>query len=208
MRLLVPGGKWDRKVALSEPVVAVAWVDESDPYVQVGVAAAAGLFPQSKRVDLPLPRGIGAAFMAEVADTHRNIYAEHRELYGVEVAAKIEKCLSVDGSAVAAARLNRGAYRNKVMALFENFDLLATPTLPVLPPKAGTDESIARRQLIRFTFPFNVTGMPAISVPCGSGELPVSIQLVGRPGDDGFLLATARALVNELQSRTRDDEQG
>jgi Asp-tRNA(Asn)/Glu-tRNA(Gln) amidotransferase A subunit family amidase len=50
--------------------------------------------------------------------------------------------------------------------------------------------------MIRFTYPFNALGWPALALPCGDAEdgLPASVQLVGRPGDDGLVLAAGRAL--------------
>jgi aspartyl-tRNA(Asn)/glutamyl-tRNA(Gln) amidotransferase subunit A len=83
--------------------------------------------------------------------------------------------------------------------VFEDTDLVATPTLPAVPPRSQTSEDIARRQLIRFTFPFNVVGLPAIAVPCGSGRRPVSIQIVGAPGRDDLVLGAANALFKRLR---------
>jgi Asp-tRNA(Asn)/Glu-tRNA(Gln) amidotransferase A subunit family amidase len=50
--------------------------------------------------------------------------------------------------------------------------------------------------MIRFTYPFNALGWPALALPCGSAEegLPASVQIVGRPGDDALVLAAGRLL--------------
>ncbi|HEY6584697.1 MAG TPA: amidase family protein, partial [Gaiellaceae bacterium] len=78
----------------------------------------------------------------------------------------------------------------------EGVDLLLTPTLPIVPPPADVEELEVRETLIRFTFPFNALGWPALAVPAGPAEegLPASLQLVGRPGDDALLLAVGSSL--------------
>jgi aspartyl-tRNA(Asn)/glutamyl-tRNA(Gln) amidotransferase subunit A len=80
-------------------------------------------------------------------------------------------------------------------------DALVLPTLPVSVPRQGIATlKVAGRvlpvptALTRLTSPFNFTGMPAVSIPCGRDRrgLPVSLQLVGRPGADATVLAAAR----------------
>jgi aspartyl-tRNA(Asn)/glutamyl-tRNA(Gln) amidotransferase subunit A len=80
--------------------------------------------------------------------------------------------------------------------------VLALPAAPV-PAMGVSDTSLTINGeptdvfhgLIRLTGPFNVTGAPAVSVPCGwtSGGLPVGLQLAGRHFEDHVVLATARA---------------
>ena len=54
--------------------------------------------------------------------------------------------------------------------------------------------------LISCTLPFNVTGGPALALPCGPAELglPASVQLAGRPGDDALVLAAGLLLAAAL----------
>jgi aspartyl-tRNA(Asn)/glutamyl-tRNA(Gln) amidotransferase subunit A len=93
-------------------------------------------------------------------------------------------------------------YRAAMDAFFARRDLLVTPTLPCPPFAAGADQpgSVAGRPTeylswTAFTYPFNVTGQPAATVPCGvtPDGLPVGLQLVGRRGEDGLVLRAARA---------------
>ena len=79
-------------------------------------------------------------------------------------------------------------------------DLLVMPTLPmkatVIPPRdASREEYVARAlEMLPNTAPFDVTGHPAITVPCGtSGGLPVGMMLIGRRGDDATVLRAADA---------------
>lgn len=87
----------------------------------------------------------------------------------------------------------------------EHFDILVTPTLTNLPPRTGQMPSFSSQSVEEcyldllgqnaFTYPFNVTGQPAITIPCGWSEsgLPIGLQIVGRMGDDAGVLALAAA---------------
>jgi aspartyl-tRNA(Asn)/glutamyl-tRNA(Gln) amidotransferase subunit A len=86
--------------------------------------------------------------------------------------------------------------------VFQKVDFLATPTAATPAPKldAGPSEIGAptgalRVSLRRFTQPFNLTGSPAVTVPCGFSRdgLPIGLQLIGRPFDDARLLNLAHA---------------
>jgi aspartyl-tRNA(Asn)/glutamyl-tRNA(Gln) amidotransferase subunit A len=104
--------------------------------------------------------------------------------------------MQVDDAAVHAAEQARVLYRERVAELMASVDLLVTPTLSVVAPPAGIGDLVLREQLLRFTYPFNAIGAPALALPCGQAEhgLPASVQLVGRPGEDAFVLAAGRAL--------------
>jgi aspartyl-tRNA(Asn)/glutamyl-tRNA(Gln) amidotransferase subunit A len=89
-------------------------------------------------------------------------------------------------------------------------DLLLTPTLPVTAFTAGLDEpegwqrsTLAPLDWTPFTFPFNLTGQPAATVPCGVDRngLPVGLQIVGRWRDDGTVLRAATAIESAMPWR-------
>ena len=181
--------------------VALAWLDGADPLVRARVEAAGRLLG-ARPVDFPLPKGTTSVFMREVADVHRELYAEHSDLYGENIRPKIERCLAVTDAEAAAAATARAAYEQQALAALEGFDLLLTPTLGFVPPPADVDEIATRQGVIRFTYPFNLLGWPALALPCGPAEegLPASAQLVGRPGADPQVLAAAALLEAELKA--------
>lgn len=94
-----------------------------------------------------------------------------------------------------------------VVAFFDDWDLLLTPTLNYPPPPIGaigaSDDPVETWQDYRlfhaFTWPFNMTGQPAASVPFGfsADELPIGVQLVGRPNDEHTVIAAAAVLERE-----------
>ena len=100
----------------------------------------------------------------------------------------------------AMAKVN--AYWQEVHVFLARFDLLLTPTtaVPPFPLGAGVPREIAGQEVSRlgwmpFTYPFNLTGQPAASVPAGWTEdgLPVGLQIVGRRHADRTVLAGAAA---------------
>jgi aspartyl-tRNA(Asn)/glutamyl-tRNA(Gln) amidotransferase subunit A len=172
--------------------IGLGWLDEAEPAVRVAVEeAAAAWFPAGETIDFPRPSGTSKVFMHEVADVHRELFAEHAAEYGPDVRAKIEKCLKVTDREYEAGVRNREEYRERALEALEGFDLLVTPTMPVLPPPVGAPELDVRDALTHFTYPINALGWPALAVPAGEA----SLQIVGRPGDDARVLAAVSSLV-------------
>jgi Asp-tRNA(Asn)/Glu-tRNA(Gln) amidotransferase A subunit family amidase len=173
MQVLAPGFELPSR---AEPRIATSWGADG----RLGNAV----------VDFPLPEHVGPAFMSEVADVHRELFAEHPDAYGDNVRTKVERCLAVTDDEAAAARRRRDEYRERAEATLDDFDLLITPTLSIEPPPADVKELSVREAMIRFTIPFNSLGWPALSIPLGG----TSVQIVGRPGDDGLVLAAGLSL--------------
>lgn len=84
------------------------------------------------------------------------------------------------------------AYQGEVDRLFDRFDVIVTPTVPITaPPIAGPIDGM---KILRNTWPLNAAGTPAISIPCGTDTagLPVGLQVIARRGEDDKLLRIAR----------------
>ena len=201
---LAPGFEPVELESLEELDVGVAWTELADPLVRERVEAAAAASPRRRSVELPLvPNETYAVFMREVANVHRELFAENADLYGEDVRLKLEKCFTVARSRGRAAERLRREYREQVEEALDGLDLVLTPTLPIVPPPldrgAGPGDLDVREALIRFTYPFSALGWPALAVPCGSAEggLPASLQIAGRAGADGLVLA-AGMLVSPL----------
>ena len=153
-----------------------------------------------ERIDFPLPGDMNPAFQAEAADVHRELFAEHADLYGENVRRKLEAAFAVSEEAVAASRAGREAYRERALEALEGFDVLLTPTMPMVAPPVGPGDLVLRERMIMLTRPFNATGWPALALPCGPAEdgLPASLQIAARPGADALVLAVAQALERAL----------
>jgi aspartyl-tRNA(Asn)/glutamyl-tRNA(Gln) amidotransferase subunit A len=200
LEAIAPGFSPVELGSFEEIVVGMAWTDEADPLVARRVREAAGHFPRSRSLEWPRPE-IGALFMREVADVHRELYAENGELYGEELAVKIERCLAVPDAEATRAGQARAEYRERSLELLDGLDLLITPTLQCVAPPTGIGDLALRERLIANTLPFNTLGWPALALPCGPAEdgLPASIQLVGRPGADGLVLAAGSRLASLIR---------
>jgi aspartyl-tRNA(Asn)/glutamyl-tRNA(Gln) amidotransferase subunit A len=201
MQTLAPAFS-SEEAALAELAVGVAWLDRCDPGVRACVEPAARLFPRRRPVDFPLPEHVGAVFMREVAEVHHGLYPEYADSYGDNVRTKLERCHRVTDAEYQEALRARAEYRERAEEAFNDLELLITPTLGFVAPPSDVDELAIRDDTIRFTYPFNILGWPALAVPCGRAEdgLPASVQIVGRAGDDGRVLAAGAALEAALAS--------
>ena len=198
---LVPGFEPVELESLEELEVGVAWTELADPLVRERVEAAAARFPRRRPVELPFPdAGILAAFMREVADVHRELFAENADLYGEDVRIKVEtlpRGTRLRGRArrTAPNRVpgagRRGARRPRPGPHADAPDRRAAAARG-----AGPGDLDVRVSLIRFTYPISALGWPALALPCGPAEdgLPASLQIVGRAGADALVLAAARLL--------------
>src|ERR1051326_2386316 len=91
--------------------------------------------------------------------------------------------------------------RREILQLFDSIDLILTPTTPMLAPTLGdlqaAPDQLRNKELImlRNTRPFNVYGLPAISLNCGFSKsgLPIGLQITGAPGAEGAVLALAHS---------------
>jgi aspartyl-tRNA(Asn)/glutamyl-tRNA(Gln) amidotransferase subunit A len=201
LEALAPDFEARATAGLEEAQIAVLWTDEAEPLVRDRVEAAAALFPRRRDAELPYPaKAGGAVFMREVAEVHRELYAEHGDLYGEDVAGKIELCLAVTDADYEEGLRARENYRTVADEMLGESDLFLAPTLLCVAPPVGIGDPALRRTLIRCTLPFNVLGWPALALPCGPAEdgLPASVQLIGRPGQDALVLAVGEALEAAL----------
>ena len=200
MRALVPGFDAE-ELPLDELLAGIGWLEGADPLVRRAVERAASLVGGARPVTFPETEATFPLFMREVADVHRELFAENGELYGANVAGKIERCLAVTDAEVAAAAVAKADYEGQALAAIEGYDILLTPTIGFVAPPADVDEIAMRNRIVRFTYPFNLLGWPALALPAGPAEdgYPASVQIVGRPGADRLVLGAGRALESALR---------
>jgi aspartyl-tRNA(Asn)/glutamyl-tRNA(Gln) amidotransferase subunit A len=140
--------------------------------------------------------------LAEAAAYHARTLETSPDLYSPTVRARLELGRYVPAEDHVRAQAGRRWLRREVDEALEGSDALVVPTLPIPPPVLGAasitirgQEEPVRNLMLRLTQLFNLTGHPAVALPCGmtSGGLPWSLQLVGARGTTNDLLDVAAA---------------
>ena len=163
----------------------------------VEALGAAGF--QVVEIDVPelelVGEALGAIVLREAWDVHRDLYAREAEGYGPGTRALLELGAGVTEEAYRQGLADRDEVRAAFARAFEEVDLLAGPTVaypaPPVDPPFGTPEGELEG---RYTGPYNLAGIPAVSLPCGAveGNLPAGLQLAAAAHRDELLLSAAR----------------
>jgi Asp-tRNA(Asn)/Glu-tRNA(Gln) amidotransferase A subunit family amidase len=138
---------------------------------------------------------------AEAYAYHEPFVARSPELYQPATLARIQAGANISAAEVRQASKDLEASRQAIQRIFDDVDLLLTPTVPIPPPLIAElkkhPEDLRPQELImlRNTRPFNVWGIPTISIPCGftTNGLPIGLQLAAGHGREDLLLQAAHA---------------
>jgi Asp-tRNA(Asn)/Glu-tRNA(Gln) amidotransferase A subunit family amidase len=148
---------------------------------------------------------------AESYAYHEAFVARTPELYQCATLERIQSAANISAAAALRAGHDLERERRSISKIFEDIDILLTPTVPV-PPFTIADlkekpETLRPAELLmlRNTRPFNVWGIPAISVPCGfmKNNLPIGLQLAAAPWREDLLLQCAYAYEQATDWHTR-----
>lgn len=159
----------------------------------------------TRNVTIPIPPD-SAVFRCEPFVYHQKYLAEHADQYHPETLRRIRTGAEVIATQYVEGYRKLLELRREIVRVFDGVDLLITPTTPVLPPSiaalqaAPQDLRTTEIMMLRNTRPFNVFGLPTISVPCGFSQcgLPIGLQISGAPGAEGSVLALAYRFEQEL----------
>lgn len=144
-------------------------------------------------------------FYAGVAARLEPFLAEWRDRIDPGLLEVVEEGNRLSGIDLIKASFARAAFYQEVRQFFQRYDLLLSPTLAVPPFAAGMERppdypAGSRLSWVAFTYPFNLTGHPAATVPCGftADGLPIGLQIVGRRLQDGLVLRASAAFEAAL----------
>jgi aspartyl-tRNA(Asn)/glutamyl-tRNA(Gln) amidotransferase subunit A len=186
------------------------YFEAADGEVQSVVREAARTFidlgAAVKEVDLSFLRAAAQAnsqmTQADAAAFHRQRLAEHPDWFGEDIQQRLRNGAALTSTDYSLARRTQSEIRLRMEQFFTDYDVLLTPTTPVPAPLIdGSDALEQARQLTRFTSPFNLTGLPALSVPCGftREDLPVGLQIVARSWGEGTVLRAGHAFEQAVK---------
>ena len=195
------------------------------PEVQSAIKAAAKVFVSTgaRFEDVSLPH-LGDSLepstniaLSEATRYHQSqgFYPARAAEYGADVSSRLKMGTQVRAVDYLRAFEVKRQMESDFDAAFERVDAILAPTVPIAAPRIGEDETkiadeneSVRSALVRLNRPANLTGHPAISIPCGftRGALPIGLQLIGPRWAEASLLAIAHTYEDSTEWHTRRPE--
>ncbi|MBC6456643.1 amidase [Actinomadura sp. HBU206391] len=166
-------------------------------------AALSPVGAEVEEVELPGAAGMSETYSAiqgsEAYEVHADRVAADAALFDPEVLERLRLAAETAGWRYVRALRDRGRLQNEMSALLSRYDVLALPTTPLVAPPLGARTTEingtavgVRPAMLSMTSPWNVCGLPALSVPAGMvGSLPTGLQLITGPGREDLLFGVA-----------------
>ncbi len=181
-----------------------ATLDQLPPKLRIGVPRAFFFDDLHPEVAAAIEKAIQLFrdLHAEIHEVKLDVPTDRTsDLYQPVTLARIKSGANTSAAAALRAHRELEAARHSIRKAFDEVDILLTPTVPMPPPKIADlkahPENLRPVELLmlRNTRPFNVWGIPTISIPCGftSDNLPIGLQLAGPPWREELVLQVANA---------------
>jgi aspartyl-tRNA(Asn)/glutamyl-tRNA(Gln) amidotransferase subunit A len=189
------------------------YFDLLDPEVEAAVRRAIAALEElgiaSREVSVPTMKYAGALRFSSMSDsvvTHEPLIASNRDDYSPDTLYRTMAGQFVLGRDYSKALKVQRIIKEEHARVLQDVDFLVTPTTPLPAPRIDADTITVDGEeqkvrgpgsglISRNTSPMNSTGFPAISVPCGFSDagLPIGLQFIGRPWDEGTLFRISQA---------------
>jgi amidase len=149
----------------------------------------------------PLLSTVVPLMITEAAVAHAATYPLHADRYGPDLKRMLDTAAAVTATDIARSIHSRAAFSGALRKVFDDIDLLLTPASPAPTPTWDEIEALSDDlgavldRVGRFTFPFNVSGNPTLSLPSGFAPtgLPLGIQLIGPHQGEALLCRAGHA---------------
>jgi amidase len=174
--------------------------------------ALVALGARSVPVDFPSIADATTAWLhlclSEVAIAHEATYPGRAAEYGPGLGNVLEAARKVSAGEVGKAHIQRDKFTGQVAAAFQDIDVLLIPVWPTPMPSAAEWVEMAQgdiAELLRYAGPFNLTGMPALTMNGGFDQrgAPIGFQLVGKHLSEDLLLRVGHAFQSITDWHTR-----
>jgi len=199
MTLLEPGFE----IATTRPS-RVGWLRiDCDPLIDAALERALRA-TEWELMELDLPEwgevnaAAGLLLVAEAWASDGELVERFPDKIGDDVRERLHLGRDVEEVALAWAASKGELWRSRLAEIFSEVDILATPTLTILPPLMGDAEDLLKA---RCTLPANLAGIPALSLPVPTDEaLPASLQLMAPAGSEELVLAAGEVVESALST--------
>jgi amidase len=198
MQLLEPGFE----PAAKSPTRVGRLRVECDPVIDAAIDAALQATGWEV-VEVQLPEwdeanfACGLLLVAEAWETDGKLAESTPEKISDSVLERLRMGRDLDTGTVSSARVEAEKWRKRLHEAFGDFELMATPTLTILPPRIVDGEDLL---MARCTLPVNLARVPALALPVQTeAELPASLQLIAPEGGEEQLVAAGFALESALR---------
>ena len=202
-----------RKIAIASG----EFIETSDPEILNAVRETVTVFESMgckvEKVNVDWLRDVAAAnatmTRSDGAAVHRDRLRDQPEMFGEDIRRRLSVGAETSSTEYILARRTQAEAKKRFELFFESYDFLILPTTPTAAPTIeGHDAVEQAARLTRFTAPFNLTGLPALSMPCGftSEGLPIGLQIVARAWGDAKALNAGYAYEQATEWHKRKPE--
>jgi aspartyl-tRNA(Asn)/glutamyl-tRNA(Gln) amidotransferase subunit A len=175
-------------------VVDLSFLNDCDPEIVAGLHASAreleALGLQASTFNADWWTDSFEIFAPIQAFEAARIHAGNFDRFESSICERLEWGARIAPAEIAALRQRHEAFRSRMDDLIATHDVLLLPSIPVARLAAGADHGKTRGRLLRYTTPFSLAGVPAVTIPCATGGM----QLAAARGNDESLLKLAGQL--------------
>jgi amidase len=158
------------------------------------------------------PRAEATAAQMIITDTesarfHKAVYEADKSRFGPQLAGAMERGLAADPLALAGAYIERDRFKGEIARMFAGVDALISPIYPMVGARYDEMDDLLTDlpRFLGFTSPYNVSGSPSLTLPCGLSRvgMPLGMQLIGPHLSEAALLRAGHAFQQATYWHTR-----